>query len=123
MLSALLKTITESELEHIAALDYGQNTETHSAALRAVIFDQGGELRDGQQWYPYEVIELGSHVLEKGHEREFFFCAMLVLQSALNGYDTSIDPSEKLADRAREYDRLPVELRDEILRGYQLVGV
>jgi hypothetical protein len=122
MLSPLLKTATKSELEYIAALDYGQDAETHLAALNAVIFDQSGNLTDDQRWFPYEVIELGSHVLEPGHEREFFFCTMLVLHAAYSGYDTSVDLSDKLADRATQYDQLPIHLRDEVLRAYQLAG-
>ena len=122
MLSQLVKTATKSELEYIAALDYGQDADIHLAALSSVIFDQAGDLTDDQRWFPYEVIELGSHSLEPGHEREFFFCTMLVLQAAKTGYDRSIDLSDKLADRATEYDLLPIELRDEVLRAYHIAG-
>jgi len=122
MLSPLLKTATESELEYISGLDYGQNAGAHLAALKAVIFDQAGKLTDDQRWFPYEVIELGSNVLASGHEREFFFCTMLVLQAARNGYDTSVDLLDKLANRATEYDQLPVLLRDQVLRAYHLAG-
>jgi hypothetical protein len=122
MLSALLQTATKNELEYIAALDYGQDTEKHLAALRAVIFDQSGVLTDDQRWFPYEVIELGSHVLTPGHEREFFFCTMLVLHAAHSGYDTSVELSDKLADHATQYDQLPNHLRDEVIRAYQLAG-
>ena len=45
---------------------------------------------------------------------------MLVLQAALSGYDGSVELSDKFADRASEYDRLPIQLREEVLRAYQL---
>ena len=122
MSSSLLKTATESELEYISGLDYGQNADVHLAALKAVIFDQAGNLTEDQRWFPYEVIELGSNALVPGHEREFFFCTMLVLQAARNGYDTSVDVLDKLTNRATEYDKLPALLRDEVLRAYYLAG-
>ncbi len=123
MLSQLTKTITESELQYIAALDYGQDSEKHLAALRSVVFHQDGDLQEGLLWHPYEVIELGAHSLAPGHEREFFFCTILVLQAVIGGYDTSTNLAEKLNDRSSDYDRLPAELREHVLRAYQLAGV
>lgn len=122
MITPLLKTITEEELRYIAALDYGQNQERHFEALRAIVFEQDGNPNKDQLWFPYEVIELGSHALVSGHEREFFFCTMLVLQSVLIGYDTSADLASKLSARAQEYDQLPHALRDEVLNAYNLLG-
>jgi hypothetical protein len=123
MITPLLKSITEEELRYIAALDYGQNLERHFEALREVVLDQAGSPNQDQRWFPYEVIELGSNALTAGHEREFFFCTMLVLQSALSGYDTSVDLASKLSAHAREYDQLPRALRDEVLNAFELAGV
>jgi hypothetical protein len=119
LLHPLIKTATESELRYIASLDYGQDSERHLNALRSLIFEQGGDLQVDQYWYPHEVIALGSHHLADGHEREFFFCTMLLLQAVANGYDTSVGLGAKLSDRAGDYDRLPAALRDEVLRAYE----
>jgi len=65
------------------------------------------------------VIELGSHALKPGHEREFAICTLLVLANVAAGIDTSTDVQAKFADRAPDYDRLPAALREEILHAYQ----
>ena len=121
-MTPLLKSITDEELQFIAALDYGQDQERHFVALREVLLSQAGSPNQDQCWFPYEVIELGSHALTAGHEREFFFCTMLVLQSVLSGYDTSADLASKLSMHAQEYDQLPPALRDEVLNAYQFAG-
>ena len=118
LITPLLKTITEEELAFIAGLDYGMGVDKHLAALREVIFEQGGEVTQDQYWYPHEVIALGAHHLQPGHEREFFFCTMLVLQAVQSGYDDTVEWSDKFQDRANEYQQLPTELRDEILAAY-----
>lgn len=115
----LISTITNSELRFIAGRDYGQGVDAHLVALRQVIFEQRGVPSDGQYWYPYEVVELGSHALEPGHEREFALCTLLVIEAALRGFDKNVDLAEKLARRARDYDALPPELRDVILQAYE----
>jgi hypothetical protein len=122
LLNPLVKSVTESELRYIASLDYDQESGRHLEALRSLIFEQGGDLLEGQYWFPHEVISLGSNHLFEGHEREFFFCTMLLLQAVANGFDTSIDLSDKLNDRAADYDMLPANLRDEVLRAYQSAG-
>jgi hypothetical protein len=116
-ITLLLKTITEEELAFIAGLDYGMGVDEHLAALREVIFEQGGDMRRDQYWHPHEVIALGSHHLQPGHEREFFFCTML-LQAVQSGYDDTVDLLEKFQDRASDYQQLPAELRDGVLEAY-----
>jgi hypothetical protein len=122
MLSSMIKSISESELSYIAALDYGQDSQRHLDGLRAVIFKQNGSLHKKQFWHPYEVIELGAHSLTPGHEREFAICTLLVIQAVSDGVDSSTDLSTKFGDRAQDYDALPTSLRDEILRAYQAAG-
>jgi hypothetical protein len=114
-----VQSASDAELSFIASLDYGQRAEQHLAALREVIFKQGGITRDGQHWFPYEVVELGSHSLRPGHEREFAICTLLVLANVAAGIDTSTDIQAKFAERAAEYDQLPAQLREEILNAYR----
>ncbi|MBD9480701.1 hypothetical protein [Pseudoxanthomonas sp. PXM02] len=118
LITPLLKTITEQELAFIAGLDYGEGSDRHRDALRELIFEQDGDLTRDQSWYPHEVIALGAHQLQPGHEREFFFCTMLLLQAVQSGYDDTFDPLDKFQDRADDYQRMPVGLRDEILGAY-----
>ena len=122
MISPSLYSVTDEELNYIAALDYGQDKERHLEALRKIFTVQSGNLSADQNWFPYEVIELGSNSFAPGHEREFFFCTMLVIQSALSGYDTAVDLNAKLSDHAHEYDRLPSTQREEVLSAYQQAG-
>jgi len=79
VLSSIVTSITESEPTFIAGLDYGQKQDQHLDALRKVIFEQDGVSTRPQYWFPYEVIELGAHSLESGHEREFAICTLLVV--------------------------------------------
>lgn len=118
LITPLLKTITEQELAFIAGLDYGLDADRHLAALRELIFAQDGDLTRDQSWYPHEVIALGAHHLQPGHEREFFFCTMLLLQAVQSGYDDTVELLDKFQDRASDYQRLPAALCDEILEAY-----
>ncbi len=113
---------SDEELAFIGALDHGQDAEQHLAALRSVLSERGGIVGDGQHWYPYEVIELGAHWLQPGHEREFALCTLLVIENVAAGTDTSTDLVAKLAERAADYDRLPAPLRDLILSAYEKVN-
>jgi len=122
MLSPLIKSVSESELSYIAELDYRQDSHRHLESLRAVILGQDGSLREGQSWYPYEVIELGANALKPGHEREFVICTLLVIQAVIDGFDSSTDLTTKFSDRAQDYDLLPPMLREEVLRAYQIAG-
>ena len=119
MESSTVRSASEQELRFIAARDYGQDAERHFAALCSVCYEQGGLIQPDQIWFPYEVVELGSHSLFPGHDREFAICTLLVLANVVAGIDTSTDLQAKFADRAAEYDLLPSDLREEILRAYQ----
>ncbi|MEH6415785.1 hypothetical protein [Pseudomonas sp. CGJS7] len=121
MLDELLKSLTHAELRFIAKSDYGVNADVHLEALKQLIASQDRVPTRGQHWYPYEVIELCASSLTPGHEREFTACTLLVLHAVASGYDTSTWVDEKLADRAKNYDALPVEFRDAILDAYQRI--
>ena len=98
MLSPTISSITEDELAFIGALNYGQQSDQHLVALRRLIFEQGGIPTAGQIWFPYEVIELGAHHLQPGHEREFAICTLLVIGAVEVGFDSSTDLSQKFHD-------------------------
>lgn len=117
-MNRLVGTISESELRFIASLDYGQDAERHLEALRHVIHGQSGVLKREQDWFPYEVIELGSYSLKPGHEREFAICTLLVIQAVASGFDRGKGLRARLNESAGDYYALPPSLRDEILDAY-----
>ena len=119
----LASTIFEEEIAFIAGLDYGQDRERHLAALRQLIFQHGGVLRKDQNWYPYEVIELGANHIEPGYEREFAICTLLVVRAAAAGCDISTDLAEKLRQFSPAYAELPDELRVPILEAFASAGL
>ena len=121
-MNPFVKSITESELAYVASLDYGEDSLKHLEALRAVIFEQEGNLKAEQYWHPYEVIELGALSLEPGHEREFVICTLLVIQAVVSGYDKSTDLAERRMDKASYYAALPVGLGEKISNAYQAAG-
>ncbi len=114
----LIRSITRSELEFIALLDYGLEKEKHLAALEKLIFEQGGVSHADQSWFPCEVVELGSNSLQPGHEREFVICTLLVIASIKSGFCNTKELDQMLSDRSADYDSLPKELSETVLTEY-----
>lgn len=118
----LVQTISEGELSFIAGLDYGQDQARHETALQLVIGQQGGNFNEGQCWFPYEVVELGAHHLQTGHEREFAICTILVIRSVSAGFDKATDLAEKKMAMESQYRVLPVALQEAIDAEYAAAG-
>lgn len=121
-LAALLQSLTAEELRFIAEADYGDDVDQHLLALQRVVED-GGRLQQGQSFFPYEVIELRSHVCQRGHEREFVACTLVVLAAVASGYDTWTDLDLKFESRAQDYDALEPQYREPILSAYAAAGI
>ena len=117
-LAEFLQSLSDDELRFIANLDYGVDSDLHLDGLRKLISEQDCVLAEGQDWYPYEVIELGAHKLTPGHEREFAACTLIVLQAVTSGYDDSTNLEWKFDEQAQSYDLLSPELRDAVLHAY-----
>ena len=111
-----IQSISDSELEFISGLDYKQDIDKHFEGLKEVIFGQSCRVTDEQFWFPFEVVELGSHSIQTGHEREFTICTLLVLLNEPEDIDY------KFECRSSDYDLLPNKLRDLILEAYVSVG-
>ena len=118
--STLPWSLTEAEIEFIAGADNGQEAGRHRDALHDVLDAQGGSFEDGQHWHPYEVVELVTHALRAGHEREFAACTLLVVNAVIGGFDSGTLLADKFRDRAGDYDALPAPLRDDVLAAYAL---
>jgi hypothetical protein len=112
-LSQLLHSLSDSERDFIAGLDYGNDREAHRAAFDIVI-DQAGNVDFDVQgcWYPYEVIELGKNWLQEGHEREFAACMGIVLRNIEIGRDRMNDLEDILAQHYDSIRQLPTGLRE-----------
>ena len=123
MLHPLARSATDSELEFIAGLDYGQDASIHLEELRSLIRVRDGVFKVASHWYPREVIELGSHCLQPGHEREFAICTLLVLHAVRTGADGVTEVHDKFVDRAADYDLLPPDLKCAIHEAYRSLGV
>jgi hypothetical protein len=120
-LCQLLHSLSDSERDFIAGLDYGADREAHRRALDTVI-EQAGEVDFEAQgsWFPYEVIELGKNGLQQGHEREFAACLGIVLRNIETGRDLSNDLEYILTQQYESVQKLPPELRalmDSLIEG------
>jgi hypothetical protein len=120
-LSQLLHSLSDSERNFIAGLDYGADREAHRRALDTVI-ERAGEMDFKAQgyWFPYEVIELGKNGLQQGHEREFAACLGIVLRNIETGRDLSNDWEYILTQQYESVQNLPSELRalmDSLIEG------
>lgn len=114
-LSQLLQSLSDSERDFIAGLDYGEDREAHRAALDTVIEHAGNVDFDAQgYWHPYEVIELGKNWLQEGHEREYAACMGIVLRNIKTGRDRSNDLEYILTQHYDSIQQLPAELREVI---------
>jgi hypothetical protein len=103
-LSQLLHSLSESERDFIAGLDYGADREIHRAGLDEVIHRDGDLDFDKQgYWHPYEVIE--------GHEREFAACMGIVLRNIETGRDRSNDLDNIVTQQYDSVQKLPAELK------------
>ena len=116
-MAVLLQSLTPDEVHFIAQRDDGQDAERHSQALASVVA-RGGRLEQGEEWYPYEVVELGAHTLVRGHAREFAICTLLVIAAVADGFDLSTTLADKFQDRADDYVKLPPDLQQAILAAY-----
>ena len=92
----LLNSLTESERDYIAGLDYGNDAERHRKELDIVIRRGGAIDMAKQYWFPYEVIELCKNHLDDGHEREYAACIGIVFKNMLDGTDLSNDIDQVL---------------------------
>jgi hypothetical protein len=86
-LAQYIATLSDTERDYIANLDYGLEATKHRSELD-ILIDRGGDVdMESQIWNPYEVIELGKNYLEDDHEREFVACAGIVLHNMISGRD------------------------------------
>lgn len=110
----LIRSISESELEFISKADYGQEHLRHKESLKKLIFEQNGVANADQYWFPYEVIELSRWSCEKGHEREFAICNVIIALSILGGADSSNSVEYMFGQLSNEYESLPIELKEVV---------
>jgi hypothetical protein len=107
---SFLLSASTAELSFIAGLDYGLDKDKHFAELQSLIFERQGEFRDGELWFPLEVIELGSNSITQGHEREFVICCLLVVSAIDSGHCFSHDRESKYSTIEPLLSQLPEEL-------------
>lgn len=86
-----LKSLSETERDFLAELDSGREPVEHRRQLDIVISNGGIADLSVQSWHPYEVIDLGKHLLFPGHENEFVACNGIVLLNIATGNDHSND--------------------------------
>ena len=110
----LLNSLTDNEINFICNLDYGNDFQKHKNEFLKVIKNEGYVDLNNQNWYPYEVIELGSNWLQEGHEKEFTVCTLIVLKNILNENDLSNDIEIKLDNHSKDYESLNTEYRTQI---------
>ena len=112
---SFIESVSEAELDYIAAADYGRDIDQHKKSLKDLIFIQNGILQKGQYWYPYEVVELNRWSCKEGHEREFAICHLLIALSIMAGTDISNSASHMLETLQHEYQKLPKELYELVV--------
>jgi hypothetical protein len=84
-----LTSLSDGDRDYIASLENENDVGKHREQLDAVIANGGLVDLDTQYWHPYEVIDLGKHILVKGHEGAFVACNGIVLLNIFTGKDKS----------------------------------
>ncbi len=113
-LESFLKSLSDSERNYISSLDYRDSRDKHRKELDIVI-DNGGLVDfEKNYWFPYEVIELGYHVLKKGHEREFAACVGIVLKNIESGGGPGRDLEDVIDKNYCQIKKLPPDLKEMI---------
>ena len=85
--SDFLTSLPNSERDYIASLDNNKDVAKHREQLDVVIGRGGTVDLESQCWHPYEVIDLGKHLLMEGHEMAFVACNGIVLLNISTGSD------------------------------------
>ncbi|SFG83783.1 hypothetical protein SAMN05518865_1202 [Duganella sp. CF458] len=111
-------TANPAELAFISGLDYGQDKARHYAELNKLVFEHQGKFKDGEFWFPLEVIELGANSIKPGHEREFVICCLLVLSAIDSGHCLSHDRESKYAAIEPMLFQLPDEFAGLLMEAY-----
>tara|TARA_B100001989_G_scaffold250817_1_gene228680 strand:- start:3333 stop:3701 length:369 start_codon:yes stop_codon:yes gene_type:complete len=118
-----IQTITDEELEFISMLDYGEEASSHLKELKSLIFKQNGIRTEKQYWHPYEVIELGSYALKKGHEREFVTCILIRILNVKEGADGTSDLEHLFKIFSENCDKIPPELSKMLFKEFESAGL
>ena len=114
-LEDLLKSLNEDERDFIAGLDYGNDQSKHRSELDSVIENKGIlDFEKQGYWHPYEVIELGYHWLQDGHEKEYASCMGIVLKNIILGIDQSKDIEFIIENQCSSISSLPSEMKQMI---------
>jgi hypothetical protein len=90
-LADFLTSLPDSERDYIASLDNNKDVAKHREQLDVVIAKGGTVDLASQCWHPYEVIDLGKHLLTEGHEKAFVACNGIVLLNISTGNDRCND--------------------------------
>jgi hypothetical protein len=115
---AFVLTATHAELAFIADRDYGQDKERHFAELCDLVFERNGVFKEGEYWFPLEVLELGANTIAPGHEREFVICCLLVLSAIDLGHCFAHDRESKYSAIEPMLYQLPDDLANILLEAY-----
>jgi hypothetical protein len=112
-----IKSLTEDEIWFIAGLDYKADLEKHYSALKKVLVRNGNIEMATENWFPYEVIELGANDLIPGHQREFTACLLIVMMNIKFGTDKTKDLDQYISDRLDFINSLGADLKNLIIDG------
>jgi hypothetical protein len=93
-----LTSLPDSERDYIASLDNNKDIAKHREQLDVVIARAGIVELESQCWHPYEVIDLGKHLLMKRREIAFVACNGIVLLNISTGNDRCNDVDWVLPD-------------------------
>lgn len=115
-LIALARTMSRTEIDHVARADYGNDVTRHRQALTALLADARVAYPGDDAWFPAEVVELVSHVPgQPGHVPSL----AIVLLDALRSGDRHGNAQFRLENQFAEIARLLPNARDTLFAGFR----
>lgn len=121
-LRAFLESLSNSERDEIAGLDYGADAAKYRQALDQVIA-AGGVTRPEEFWFPREVIELGRHGDPSKSERVYTACLSILLLNIALGNDRVHDAWDELEHYLDRGSALGPELSALVAELFELCGI
>lgn len=108
ILIPIARSMTPTEIESVAAADYGVDLEKHMSALTDLLNSPALAYPPGERWFPAEVVELTSHV--QG-QTGWIPCSAIMLLDAVRTLDDQSIAEFSFERQWRDYSRLPAPAR------------
>lgn len=116
LLTPLAKRLSSTEIKHIAASDYGMDTERQEQALTRLISSETLEHPGEAGWFPAEVVELNA--LNSG-STSYLACTAIVLLHAVRNQDETGDAVFHFQRNWHHFSTYPLAAQEAVYAAFR----